>query len=87
MREAGRVSWWPEAWVCSFKRQCIPLWPLNLLVAPRPPKTASVIAFHGSPDIPEAITGFREHKGHKVPPHLSCRPAPWVKELWEGGEA
>ena len=87
MREAGRVSWWPEAWVCSFKRQCIPLWPLNLLVAPRPPKTASVIAFHGSPDIPEAITGFREHKGHKVPPHLTCRPAPWVKDLWEGGEA
>ena len=84
MREAGRVSWWPEAWVCSFKRQCIPPWPFNLLFAPRRPKTASIIAFHGSPDIPETITGFREHKGRKVPMHLSCRPAPWVKPLWEG---
>ena len=32
-------------------------------------------------------TGAVEHKGHKVPSHLSCRPAPWVKDLWEGGEA
>ncbi len=85
MREAGRVSWWPEEWVCSFKRQCIPPWPFNLFVAPRPPKTASVIAFHGSPDIPEVIVGFREHKGRKVPMHQSCLPAPWVKTLWEGG--
>lgn len=83
MRAAGALSWWPEEWVCSFKRQCIPPFPLNLFVAPRRPQTASVIAFHGSPDIPEAVSGFREHKGRKVPLHLTCRPAPWVKDLWE----
>lgn len=87
MRAAGHISWWPEEWVCSFKRQCIPPWPLNLFVAPRRPKTASVIAFHGSPDIPEVIVGFRTHKGRKVPMHLTCRPAPWVDELWTRGEA
>ena len=82
MKEAGRVSWWPEDWVCSFKRQCIPPFPFNRFVAPRRPKTASVIAFHGSPDIPEVIVGFYEHKGRKVPMHLTCRPTPWVEELW-----
>lgn len=83
MFERGNVSWWPEEWVCSFKRQCVPLWPFNLFLVPRRPKGPSVIAFHGNPDIPEAIDGFFTHKGEKIPMHLTCLPTPWVKELWE----
>ena len=82
MKEAGTVSWWPDEWVCSFKRQCIPPFPFNRFVMPRRPKTASIIAFHGNPDIPEVIVGFYEHKGRKIPMHLTCRPTPWVEELW-----
>ena len=86
MFHAGKVNWWPRDWVCSFKRQCIPSFPFNLLLAPRPPRGASVIAFHGHPDIPEARAGyrFRERDGRRVrvKPHLASLPAPWIDALW-----
>lgn len=85
MREAGTVTWWPSAWVCSFKRQCVPVFPLNLLLTPRPPKTASIVAFHGRPDLPQAMCGYRvDEKYGKVPWHLVSRPAPWVETMWKG---
>lgn len=83
MFERGRVSWWPEDWTCSFKRTCVPLWPFNKFCVPRRPQGPSVIAFHGHPDMAEAIAGFTRCKGEKVAPHLTCLPTPWVKELWE----
>ena len=84
MKEVGTVSWWPDEWVASFKRTCIPVFPFNLFMTPRRPKTASIVAFHGHPDLPEAISGFTvDRKGVKVPPHLKCRPTPWVKDAWE----
>ena len=86
MLHAGKVSWWPRGWVASFKRQCIPPFPLNKFIAPRQPKNASVIAFHGHPDIPEARSGylFRDVKGERVPvkSHLTCLPTPWIDSLW-----
>lgn len=89
MREAGKVTWWPEDWVASFKRQCIPPFPFNKFMVPKFPKAASVVAFHGRPDIDEAIAGFNgEHKGRtglRVT-HLTCLPTPWVEELWKRGE-
>lgn len=85
MMEAGTVTWWPDEWVTSFKRQCIPPFPLNKFMVPRYPKTASIVAFHGRPDIDEAIAGYDGcHKGRtglRVT-HLTCRPTPWVAEAW-----
>ena len=87
MFHAGTVSWWPCGWVASFKRQCIPPFPLNKFLVPRQPKDASVIAFHGHPDIPEARSGyfFREVKGARVAvrSHLTCLPTPWIDSLWQ----
>lgn len=83
MREAGTISWWPDAWVASFKRHCIPPFPLNLVFAPHRPKTASVIAFHGRPDLQEAIDGFDGEKDGRRLIHRMSRPAPWVREEWE----
>ena len=86
MFHAGTVSWWPNDWVCSFKRRCVPPFPLNKFLEPRPPKGASVIAFHGRPDIPEAQAGYqyRCQNGRRVAVkcHLTCRPAPWIDALW-----
>ena len=83
MRAAGAVSWWPDGWTASFKRHCVPPFPLNLLLTPRFPKGASVIAFHGNPDPLEAINGFSGAKDGRRSIHRMCRPTPWVKELWE----
>ena len=86
MLHSGTVSWWPDGWVASFKRQCIPPFPLNRFLEPRQPKGASVIAFHGHPDIPEAQAGYlyRDQKGVRVPVkfHLTCQPATWIDALW-----
>ncbi len=86
MFHAGKVNWWPTEWVWSFKRQCVPLFPLNLFLEPRPPKTASIVAFHGHPDIPEAQFGYRFRRERtklvRVKPHLTCRPAPWIDGFW-----
>ena len=86
MFHTGTVNWWPAEWVCSFKRHCIPPYPLNWLLEPKPPKTASVVAFHGHPDIPEAQYGYRFYRqGPKHIPiklHQSCRPAVWIDNFW-----
>jgi len=88
MFHAGTVSWWPREWVASFKRQCVPPFPLNRFIEPRPPRGASVIAFHGHPDIPEAQAGYfyrycrQTGKRVAVRCHLTCLPAPWIDSLW-----
>ena len=86
MFHVGKVNWWPTEWVCSFKRQCIPPYPLNWFLEPKPPKTASIVAFHGHPDIPEAQFGYRFYRqGPKHVPikqHQSCRPATWIDDFW-----
>ena len=84
MKEMGTVSWWPDEWVSSFNRNCILPFPFNLFTTPRRPKTASIVAFHGHPDLPEAIAGYTvDRHGKKVPPHLKCLPTPWVRTAWE----
>lgn len=83
MRKAGKVNWWPDDWVCSFKRRLVPLYPLNKIFEPwRPPKTASIVAFHGQPDIPQAIAGYYLKYGKPVKPHLTCRPTKWIMDYW-----
>ena len=86
MFHVGKVNWWPAEWVCSFKRQCIPPYPLNWFLEPKPPKTASIVAFHGHPDIPEAQFGYRFYRqGPKHIPikqHQSCRPVTWIDDFW-----
>lgn len=69
-------AWWPEEWVRSFKRNCLPPFPLNLLQTPRVPRGTRIVAFHGRPDPDEALVGY---KGKL---HKSSRPAPWIKDHW-----
>lgn len=83
MMKTGRVNWWPSSWVCSFKRRLVPVFPLNKIFAPwRPPKRASVVAFHGEPDIPQALAGYRFKNGNPVRPHLTCLPTKWIADYW-----
>lgn len=75
MRE---VEWWPEAWVCSFKRHCRPSFPFNLFREPRLPEGCRILVFHGRPDPDEALVGYR---GKKL--HHRTLPARWMKDYWE----
>lgn len=70
------VYWWPDEWVLSFKRHCVPVFPLNLLRAPRKPDT-KVLVFHGLPDPDQATVGFNDGVLH----HRTL-PAPWIADYW-----
>ena len=80
------VNWWPEDWVVSFKRSCHRVFPFNLMMPPKKPSGASILCFHGDPSPVEAIPGFTEHHGIRVPLHQRTLPAPWIEELWIGPE-
>ena len=83
MMKTGKVSWWPSSWVCSFKRQLVPVFPLNKIFRPwRPPKDASIVAFHGQPDLPQALEGYYLKYDKPVKPHLTCKPTKWILEYW-----
>lgn len=69
--------WWPESWVRSYKWNCRPVFPLNLIKAPTAPKDCKVLVFHGKPDPEEAIVGY---KGKKI--HHNMRAAPWIEKFW-----
>lgn len=73
----GKVNWWPDEWVRSYKWNCRPAFPLNLMVAPKAPPGCRILVFHGRPDPDEAIRGYHGRK-----PHHHVRPAPWLAEYW-----
>lgn len=72
-----RMKFWPGEWVRSFKRHCRPIFPLNLILKPKLPRDARIIAFHGKPDPDEAAIGYRGKRVH----HRSI-PARWIDEHW-----
>lgn len=83
MFRTGPVNWWPDDWVMSFKRQCIPVFPLNKIFTPWRPGKASIVAFHGEPDVPNALAGFYMYKNKPVKPHLTCKPTKWILDYWK----
>lgn len=72
-----RMKFWPATWVRSFKRHCRPVFPLNLILKPKLPHDARIIAFHGKPDPEDVINGY---KGTRI--HHHTRPTPWVTKNW-----
>ena len=72
--------WWPRAWVVSFKRHCIPVFPANLVRPPGIPGQSRIIAFHGRPNPHEALAGYR-----KGPFHRWVQPTPWIETHWRNG--
>lgn len=67
-------EYFPQGYCVSFKKQCIPHFPLNLVLPPRPPQGARAVFFHGRPDPDEARVGFRTG-----PMKRRCRPARWIE--------
>lgn len=74
---AKNLSFWPQAWCPSFKRHCIPDWPLCYFTPPRLPAGARIAVFHGQPKPAAAAHGCFVRGGIKY-----CRATPWVSENW-----
>jgi len=72
----GKLEFWPDEWVPSFKYKCCPSWIRSWFVAPSIPIGAKIILFHGLPNPPEAIVG-RSGKWYR---HI--QPSPWIKDYW-----
>ncbi|MDG1279857.1 MAG: glycosyl transferase [Pseudorhodobacter sp.] len=72
----GDFAPFPSEWVASFKYDCRPRRPFNLLVEPHQPPQAKVVCFHGRPSIPEAISGYRAGVWR------STKPCNWLAKAW-----
>jgi hypothetical protein len=89
IEKQGKLEFWPAAWCQSFKYHCLPWGFLRHFLTPKlPPKGTKVLAFHGHPDIEDALIGRwsapdakKAAKGWK---HLykACRPTNWIREYW-----
>ena len=76
MHKLGKLEYWPDEWVPSFKYRCCPSWIKSWFQAPFIPDGAKVILFHGLPNPPEAIKGI-SGKWYR---HI--QPTPWIQEHW-----
>ena len=72
----GKLKFWPDDWVPSFKYKCCPTWVKSWFEAPSIPNGARIILFHGLPNPPEAI------KGQSGKWYRHIQPFPRIKEYW-----
>jgi hypothetical protein len=70
------MVFWPSEWVCSFKRNCRPYFPLNHFRTPYQPPQMRILVFHGYPLPDQAIAGYR---GGLI---KSTLPAQWIADHW-----
>lgn len=75
-QEHGDLEYFPDRWCASFKYDCRPKRPLNLILRPRLPTDTRIVFFHGRPKMSEAVDGYRSDPLH------STRPAPWLRDAW-----
>ncbi len=77
MRKLGKLNFWNDEWVPSFKYRCCPSWIKSWFQAPSIPNNAKIILFHGFPCPPEAIKGI-SGKWYR---HI--QPSPWIEDYWK----
>lgn len=62
------VKFWPNGWVRHFRIECIPSFPLNYFLPPRPPNGTRVVIFAGAMNPPDAIVGQYNKSNPYLPP-------------------
>lgn len=89
IKEYGTLNFWPEHWFQSFRFHCLPFAFLRHFVIPRQPSAGTkVLAFHGHPDIHDALEGRWSPPGIKKAAkgwkklYKACRQTPWIKDYW-----
>lgn len=89
IEQFGPLNFWPDSWFRSFRYHCLPHPLLRWFQVPRKPSIQTkVVAFHGHPDIQDAIEGKwgrigdrKRAKGWKKI-YKHCKPTPWILEYW-----
>ena len=89
IQKHGKLNFWPEAWFQSFRYHCLPIGPLRHICMPHLPKLGTkVLAFHGHPDIHDALMGRwskpgigKSARGWKKL-YKACKPTPWINKYW-----
>ncbi len=77
----SRMTYWPPEWCVSFKRHCLPRFPLNFVRDARVPVGARIVVFHGHPNPHEALQGEWSAPLHKrLYKHM--RPVRWLHDYW-----
>ena len=75
----SKADYWPEGLVVSFKRHLCHRNGAGIFLKPlSPPRTASVVAFHGTPRPRETMKKLI----WGPPPHIHVGKAPWVSEYF-----
>ncbi|MDJ0637891.1 MAG: glycosyl transferase [Paracoccaceae bacterium] len=74
--DAGDFEPFPSEWIVSFKYDCRPPRPLNLVLRPKLPEDARVVCFHGRPKMHEAVEGYKGDPLHRT------RRVDWLTEAW-----
>jgi hypothetical protein len=73
----GKQKYWPSEWCVSWKYHCIPKIPFNYFIAPKIPKDARILIFHGVMNPPDAILGKSNGNWRHA------LPAPWIEDYWK----
>jgi hypothetical protein len=77
MNIIGKLEYWQDEWVPSFKYRCYPSWIKSWCEAPSAHEGAKVILFHGLHNPREAITG------NSGTWYRHIQLSPWIKEQGE----
>ena len=92
IEKEGKLNFWPENWFKSFRFHCLPKWYLRSFIAPKLPDVQGLkmIAFHGLPDIADAIKGIwcSDKTNGKYPRGIKklykhLLPCPWINDYWK----
>jgi hypothetical protein len=80
-RQAHNRRYWPDGWCASFRRSCVPHWPLNF-VWRRIRKVAStrIFVFHGTPNPTDMVADGNYRWGTKW--RYGFGPVKWVQDYW-----
>ena len=80
-REANKRRYWPDGWNASFRRSCVPHWPLNLMFKGIPkPKAGKIVVFHGIPNPTDLTADGTYRWGTKW--RFGFGPVDWVQSYW-----
>ena len=82
----SKLNFWPDKWLCSFKKHCLHPWPFRLFLTPKlPKKDVRLVNFHGDPKIHDAINGTWSSR-EKTPLfkriYKITKPAKWILNNW-----